>query len=108
MNQEDREKRVVIKVSMPSSLKFQFKVRCTQKNLTMSKVLEESIKKWIQADAPTNDFILEPVKEEDEDLKGYISKCLKTRFKIFCIQKGITMRSALYNLIERWIETEAC
>lgn len=103
---EKSKKRVVIKVQLPKNLKLLFKVICTQKNLTMSDVLEELIEKWIQADVSTNNFISEPTCEEDEALKGYIAESLKTSFKISCIQKGMTMRHVLYNLIHSWIKVE--
>ena len=101
------EERTVIKVDLPKNLKFQFKVLCTQKNLTMSNVLEKLIEKWIQADFNFDSLIVEPSREENEELKGYISTSLKIDFKILCIQKGITMRSALYNLIDCWLKTES-
>ena len=102
LNEENKTKRVVIKVAISSSLKLRFKVLCIQKELTMSKVLEELIKKWIQADASISNFVSEPP-IEDEDLKGYISERLKTQFKVVCTQKGITMRFALYNLINQFL-----
>lgn len=105
LNEKNKTKRVVIKVAISSSLKLRFKILCTQKELTMSKVLEELIKKWIQAGASISNFVSEPSEEDDEDLKGYISEYLKTQFKVVCTQKGITMREALYNLINRWVKT---
>ena len=104
---EKKEKRTVIKIALPKNLKFKFKLLCTQKELTMSYVLEELITKWIQADCCIEGFILEPSREEElEELKGYISESLKIDFKILCVQKGITMRFALYNLINCWLETK--
>lgn len=72
----------------------------------MSEVLKGSIEKWIQADAPVSNFDTEPTEEDYEDVKGSIPEPLKTQFKVFCTQKRVTMRSALYNLINQWVKTE--
>lgn len=72
----------------------------------MSKVVEELIKKWIQADTPTFDFPNECSEQKNEDLKVYIPENLKTQFKVSCIQNKVTMRSTLCNLIYQWVETE--
>lgn len=100
----EKNKRVVIKVDLPKKIKLQFKVFCTHKQLTMSYIIEELINKWIQADCYTDNFVLEPSEENNQELKGYIFEPLKIEFKILCVQKGITMRSAIYNLINQWIE----
>ena len=106
MTNENNEKYVVIKAATPSSLKLQFKVLCTRKELTMSRVVEDLIKKWIQANTPTFDFHNECSKQENEDLKVYIPENLKTQFKVLCIQNKVTMRSTLCNLTHQWVETE--
>lgn len=98
MNEQDK-KLVVVKSDIPSSLKLRFKVLCTQRQLTMSDVIEELIKKWTQANAPASDFITELSEEDYEGVKAYIPQSLRTQFKVFCTQKQVTMRSALYNLI---------
>ena len=105
MNEQDK-KRVVVKSDIPSSLKLQFKVLSTQRQLTMSNVIEELIKKWIQANAPISDFIAELPEEDYENVKGYVPKSLRIQFKVFCTQKRVTMRSALYNLINEWVTVE--
>ena len=98
---------MIIKADIPSSLKLQFKVLCVQKDLTMSEVLEELIKRWIIADAPVSNFVTRVSEEDYEDIKGYIPESLKTQFKVFCTQKKVTMRSALYNLISEWVKAKA-
>ena len=72
----------------------------------MSHILEELISQWIQDGFSINDFNFEPISTECEDIKGYIPESLKTSFKISCIEKGVTMRFALYNLICLWIKRE--
>ncbi len=72
----------------------------------MSSVIKELIKKWTQADAPVSDFNTELSGENYEDVKAYISQSLKAQFKVFCTQKQVTMRYALYNLINEWVDTE--
>jgi hypothetical protein len=106
VSENQREKPVIIKGSVPSSLKLQFKVLCTQKNLKMSEVIGELISQWIQADAPISNFITDETNEDYEDVKGYISNALKTQFKVHCIQKKVKMNFVLYNLINEWIKTE--
>lgn len=103
---DNLEKTIVIKVKIPQKSKLKFKIICTEKRVTMSYVLETLISQWIEDNFSINNFILEPATEECEDLKGYISESLKTSFKITCIEKGITMRFALYNLICLWIQKE--
>ena len=73
----------------------------------MSKVVKELIQKWIQANTPTFDFPNKCSEQKNEDLKVYIPENLKTQFKVSCIQKKVTMRSTLCNLIRHWVETEA-
>ena len=97
---------MVVKAVMPSSLKLQFKVLCTRKELTMSKVVEDLIKKWIQVNTPTFDFPNDCSEQKNEDLKVYIPENLKMQFKVSCIQNKVTMRSTLCNLIHQWVETE--
>lgn len=97
---------MIVKAEIPSSLKLQFKVLCTRKELTMNRVLEELINQWIRADAPVSNFIPELSEEDYEDIKGSIPESLKTQFKVFCTQKKVTMRSALYNLISQWVDAE--
>ncbi len=72
----------------------------------MSEVLENLIKKWIQSDAPVSDFVTQLSEKDYEDVKGSIPESLKTQFKVFCTQKQVTIRSALYNLINQWVNTE--
>ena len=72
----------------------------------MSYVIEELIEKWTQANAPVSNFIIELSGEDYEDVKAYIPQSLKTQFKVFCTQKQVTMRSALYNLINEWVKAE--
>ena len=103
MNEQD-ENRVVLKADIPSSLKLRFKVLCTQRQLTMSEVLEQLIRKWIQAGTPTSNFLSRRSEEDYEDIKGYIPESLKTQFKVFCHQKRVTMSSVLYNLINQWVK----
>ncbi|MBE9044546.1 hypothetical protein IQ255_09030 [Pleurocapsales cyanobacterium LEGE 10410] len=105
MNKED-EKYLVIKADIPRDLKLKFKVLCTQKELTMSEVIKELIKKWIQANKPISNFIFVPSEEDYENVKGYIPKSLKTQFKVFCTRKRVTMCSVLYNLINEWVKAE--
>ena len=105
MNEQD-EKLVIVKSNIPSSLKLQFKVLCIQKELTMSEVLEELIEEWIQADAPVTNFVTKLTEEDYKDVKGSIPKSLKTQFKVFCTRKRVTISSAVYNLIKRWVKAE--
>lgn len=105
MNEQD-ENRVIVKADIPGSLKLQFKVLCTQSGLTMSEVLEKLIKEWIQANAPTTDFSPKPLEEDYEEIKGYTPKSLKTQFKVVCTQKQVTICSALYYLITKWVQAE--
>jgi hypothetical protein len=96
---------VIIKGSVPGSLKLQFKVLCTQKDLHMSEVLERLISQWIQADTPIVNFVTDLAEEDYEEVKGYIPSDLKIQFKVLCTQKKIKMRFVLYNLIYEWVRT---
>lgn len=100
----DSEELVVIKGAIPSSLKLQFKVLCTQKELEMSAVLEDLIEKWIQADAPVPKSPVDLSDEDSTDVKGYVPKFLKLQFKVLCTQKRVKMRSVLYELINEWVQ----
>lgn len=105
MTQKNREKRVVIKANIPSSLKLRFKVLCAYQKVTISSVLEHLIEKWIQANTPINNFIKNQSSgEELKELKGYIPESLKVQFKVSCVRKSITMKYALHNLIGKWMK----
>ncbi len=99
------EEYVIVKGAVPKDLKLRFKVVCTQKELEMSAVLEELIKKWIQAGAHVPRSLTDLPNEDSEDVKGYIPKSLKLQFKVLCTQKRIKIRSVLYNLIYEWLQT---
>ncbi|MBD2518815.1 hypothetical protein H6G93_28405 [Nostoc sp. FACHB-973] len=98
------EEFTVVKGNIPKSLKIQFKVFCVQKNAEMSEILEILIRQWIQAGAPVPQLHSNLLKEELEEIKGYIPKNLKYQFKIICKHKKVTMRSVLYGLITQWVE----
>lgn len=104
MAKKDDRKNVVVKGAVPSSLKLQFKVLCTQQELNMSSVLEDLIKKWIQADAPIPESTSDSSDQDFEEVKGYIQKSLKLQFKVICVQKRVKMRFVLYNLINEWVQ----
>lgn len=99
----DGEEFVVVKAAVPSSLKLQFKVLCTQKQLKMSEVLEEVIEKWIQADAPIPESTADLSDEDSQAVKGYVPKSLKLQFKVLCTQKRVKMRFVVHNLIQEWV-----
>lgn len=104
------EERVIVKGTIPRSLKLQFKVLCIEKELEMSRVLECLITRWIQTDVPilnistlsgrTNGFA-----ERFVDIKGYIPESLKIDFKVRCAQRRIKIRSVLHELINEWVQT---
>ncbi len=104
MTKKDNEL-AIVKGAIPSSLKLRFKVLCVQQRLKMSSVIEDIIRKWIQAGAPVPDSFPNFSEENLEDVKGYIPKSLKSQFKNLCIWKGVMMRSILYNLINQWVES---
>ena len=101
----DKEEFVVIKGTVPSSLKLQFKVLCTQKELKMSSVLEDLIEKWMQADASVPKSTADFSDQDFEEVKGYVPKSLKLQFKVLCTQKRVKMRFILYNLINEWVHS---
>jgi hypothetical protein len=101
------EKLVVVKGAVPSSLKLQFKVLCTQKELKMSSVLEDLLKKWIQADAPIPKSNTDLSNQDFEEVKGYVPKSLKIQFKVLCTQKRVNMSSVLYSLVNEWVFSES-
>lgn len=99
------DRSAVIKGSIPSTLKLQFKVLCVQRNLKMSAVLEKLVRKWIGAE-PLNLSLKASLANEDwEEVKGYIPNSLKHQFKILCIQKQVGMGSVLHCLIQEWVQT---
>lgn len=106
MVNRDGEEYVIIKGSVPKSLKLQFKVICVQKELEMSAVLQTLIEKWIQADGPVDEYFTNLANEELEDVKGYVPKSLKLRFKTLCIMKRVKIRSVLYQLITEWVQVQ--
>ncbi|RAM49825.1 hypothetical protein BLD44_006550 [Mastigocladus laminosus UU774] len=105
MNNKNNKELSVVKGAIPKTLKLQFKVLCVQKELQMSTVLEDLIRQWIQAGAPVPEFYDDLLDEESEDVKGYIPKSLKLRFKILCTHKRLKIRFVLYALIQEWVET---
>ncbi|MFB2771005.1 hypothetical protein ACE1AT_17185 [Pelatocladus sp. BLCC-F211] len=105
MANKNNQELAVVKGAIPKSLKLQFKVLCVQKELQMSAVLEDLIRQWIQAGAPIPEFYDDLLNEESEDIKGYISKSLKLRFKILCTHKRLKIRFVLYALIQEWVDT---
>jgi hypothetical protein len=109
---QDNEERAIVKGSVPRSLKLQFKILCTEKELEMSSVLECMIRRWIHADAPISDiskFIERSnrLNEVLEDVKGYIPKSLKIQFKLCCVRRRVKIRDVLYKLINEWIQAGA-
>nr|ADN17858.1 conserved hypothetical protein [Gloeothece verrucosa PCC 7822] len=100
------DRKLVVKASIPSSLKLKFKVICVQKNLNMSDVIESLIREWILNNGPTNEFeYLEDVLNETyEDIKGYLPSSLKLEFKVLCTQKKLKIRFVITNLIQKWIK----
>ncbi len=100
----DGEESVVVKGSVPRSLKLQFKVLCIQKELEISAVLEDLIGKWIQADAPVPESPADLSDEDSEVVKGYVPKSLKLQFKVLCTQNRVKMGTVLYNLINEWVQ----
>jgi hypothetical protein len=100
----DEEEYVVIKGAVPKSLKLQFKVICVQKELEMSTVLEDLLKKWIQEGAPVHEFSADLYDEDSEDVKAYIPKSLKLEVKTLCTLKRVKIRSILYQLIHEWVQ----
>lgn len=99
------EQPVVIKTAIPSALKLQFKVLCTQKDLNMSRILEQLIRHWLQAEVSNLEFTIHAAKQGSEEVKGYIPKSLKRQFKVLCTQKQIRMGAVLHHLIEEWVQT---
>ena len=97
---------MIIKAALPTSLKLKFKIICTQKGLSMSQVLIELIRSFIQADRAVANFNSDLSEEDNEYLKGYIPESLKIQFKVFCTQKAVTMRASLYQLVNQWVKTE--
>ncbi|NEQ27461.1 MAG: hypothetical protein F6K28_52345 [Microcoleus sp. SIO2G3] len=105
MAKKNGEEYVVVKGAIPRTLKTRFKVLCIQNDLEMSAVLEDLIKKWIQANAPVSDYPTDLSNQDSEDVKGYIPKSLKLQFKVLCAQKRVKMRFVLYELINKWVQT---
>jgi hypothetical protein len=106
VTKSNSEEIVVIKVAIPKALKLKFKVLCVQKELKMSEVLKNLIRRWIEADTPVLEFSIDLLSQEFEDVKAYIPKSLKRQFKLLCTQKQITIRSTLYVLINQWVQME--
>jgi hypothetical protein len=97
------EQPVIIKGNIPNTLKLQFKVLCTQRELNMSLVLERLIRQWIQADIPNPELTTYLSDDTFKEIKGYIPKTLKSQFKILCIQKQVGMSAVLHYLIQEWV-----
>lgn len=70
----------------------------------MSTVLEDLIQKWVQTDTPVCQSFADLSSEDSEDVKGYIPKSLKLRFKALCTLKRVKMRSVLCELINEWVQ----
>lgn len=105
MSNRDGGESVVVKGAVPKSLKLQFKILCVQNELEMSTVLKDLIEKWIQTDAPVRESLADLSSEDCEDVKGYIPKPLKVRFKAICTMKRVKMRSVLCEIIHEWVQT---
>lgn len=103
MTNRDSKESVIVKGVIPRNLKLQFKVLCIQKELRMSTVLEDLLRKWIQADSPVSELLLDPA-EDAEYVKGYIPKSLKLQFKVLCTMRGVKMCSIMYALINEWVQ----
>jgi len=102
----DSEDSVVIKGVVPSSLQLQFKVLCTKQELKMSEIIEDLIEGWIQADGSVPRFATDLPDEDLVEVKGYVPRSLKRRFKLLCTQKRVPMSSVLYHLINEWVKSE--
>lgn len=104
--QKKGEESVVVKGSVPKSLKLQFKALCALRGQKMSDILEYLIEDWIQVDAPVPEFPVDLSNEDSEDVKGYIPISLKRQFKALCRQKQVRMRFVLYQLINEWVQRD--
>ncbi|NJK56856.1 MAG: hypothetical protein HC939_13050 [Pleurocapsa sp. SU_5_0] len=107
MTDKNNEQRVAIKTNVPIKVKLQFKILCIEKELNMSKVIEESIRNWIQANAPISCFTTDLSSNRCEVIKAYIPHFLRIQFKVLCTQNKIAMSLVLYNLVEEWIEVNS-
>ena len=95
----------IIKTSVDTTTKVKFKTLCIQKQLTISRVLEEIIEDVLNTDR----YIPRDLKFESQNMqivKAYISQDLKLRFKIFCAERQIPMNYILRFLIQNKIKTE--
>ncbi|NEP01020.1 MAG: hypothetical protein F6K58_20645 [Symploca sp. SIO2E9] len=104
VSKKEEEELVVVKGAVPSYLKLRFKVLCAQQGLKMSSVIEELLKRWIQAGGPISTSL--PPDEDSEDVKGYVPKSLKLQFKVLCTQQRVKMRHVLYQIINEWVQTD--
>ena len=95
----------IIKTSIDNSSKVEFKILCVQNELTISHMLEELVEDLLN----TERHIPQNIKFKSENMqviKAYIPKELKLRFKLFCIQKQISMNYTLRFLIQDLIESQ--
>lgn len=101
----------VIKTSVPSLLKIEFKTRCVENGITISRKLEKSILDLINTnpDIPTKLDVLDESGLKSDDkfvvVKGYIPESLKRQFHAFCVERGISMTLVLRYLIRTSVES---
>lgn len=103
MTANHQEEKSVIKTSVASSLKVQFKLLCVQNELTISDMLERLIHDLVESEREIPSNLPSPL-QEIKVVKGYIPSSLKREFKLFCTQKQIPMNLVLSYLIRTWVE----
>ncbi|MGF1479661.1 MAG: hypothetical protein ACFB4I_09235 [Cyanophyceae cyanobacterium] len=106
MKYHNREKSVVVKATVPSRLKLQFKILCAQHELNMSVILEQLLRNWLQAEKPALKKAESSLETNVETISAYVPPSLKVQLKVLCTQEQVPMRLVLSQLIEEWVEAK--
>ncbi|MEM6614330.1 MAG: hypothetical protein AAF652_19185 [Cyanobacteria bacterium P01_C01_bin.72] len=103
MESKDTEKSVVVKTDISSQLKLDFKILCVQQETTMSLMIERLVRNWL---AETSFIARQSSSASQTNLEVvgiYLPMSLKVELKVLCMQRRISMKRVLAQLIEEWV-----
>lgn len=95
----------IIKTLVSNSLKVEFKIICVRNEITISSMLEQLIEDLIENNSIIPSDLTLP-QENTQVVKAYISKELKQKLKMFCIERHIPMNLAVFYSIKTKVEMD--
>ncbi|MDJ0618547.1 MAG: hypothetical protein QNJ63_17680 [Calothrix sp. MO_192.B10] len=98
------EEYVIIKATISSSLKLQFKLLCIERALNMREVVNILISEWVISDGLMLNLDFHECNESNGIIKATIPRELKIEFKSLCARRNLTLRFVLCSLIHHYVK----